>query len=121
MPPRTGAGLFACLLAVSACNEWAPLAPEPEVYPLESALRICRDWAERGGERGPVFPGRSQRVDSTTYNRLLHECMRAHGWVLRRKQRDPDVSAPPDTGSSGSGQPADPRSGAARSRASRGA
>ena len=107
--------MLAALLALSACNEWAPLAPEPEVYPLQDALRICRDYAERGGERGPVFPSPRQRVDSGTYNRLLHECMRRYGWELRRK-----VSAPPDRGSSGSSPLEDPRSGAARSLSSPG-
>jgi hypothetical protein len=37
-----------------------------------------------------VFPGREERVDPGTYQRLFHECMRARGWVLRRKQRDPE-------------------------------
>ena len=115
MLARRAAPTLAALLALSACNEWAPLAPEPEVYPLKDALRICRDYAERGGERGPVFPEPRQRIDSGLYNRLLHECMRSYGWELRRK-----VSAPADTDSSGSARPADPRSGAARSPASPG-
>lgn len=116
--PR-GAALLALLLA--ACSEWAPLGPEPEVYPLESAQRICRSWAERGGERGPVFPGREQRVDPSTYNRVFKECMRAHGWELRRRRGGSEVSEPADTDSSDSGRPAGPRSGAGRSRASPGA
>jgi hypothetical protein len=104
---RRGAWLLACLIAGSACNEWVPLAPEPESYPLDSALRICRSWAERGGERGPVFPGREPKVDPSTYNRVFKECMRAHGWVLRRKRHEtgPDepvtggpVPAPPPAG-----------------------
>jgi hypothetical protein len=95
---------LAALLALSACNEWAPLAPEPEVYPLQDALRICRDYAERGSQRGPVFPepGQSQRTDPGTYNRLLHQCMRSYGWELRRKQK-PEAPEP-----ASSREPGDP-------------
>jgi hypothetical protein len=117
---RLPAPLLACLLFASACNEWAPLGPEPEVYPLDSALRICRSWAERGGERGPVFPGRSPRVDPSTYDRVFNECMRSYGWVLRRKPCKPEVRTPSDTDSSGSAPPADPRSDARQSPASAG-
>lgn len=120
--PRAPALLLALLLAASGCNEWVPLGEEPEIDPLDAALRVCRDWAERGGSRGPVFPGREERVDPSTYRRLFHECMRARGWVLRRKPRAPDPAsdAEPGTGWSGSGRPAGPRSGAARISASRG-
>jgi hypothetical protein len=91
---RVPAVLLAISLAAAGCNEWVPLGAEPEIDPLDSALRICRDWAERGGRRGPVFPGREERVDPGTYQRLFHECMRARGWVLRRKQRAPEPAGP---------------------------
>jgi len=83
MPNPARTLLLASALCAAACNEWVPLAREPEVYPLETALRICRSYADRGGERGPVRPG--TRIDPATYNRLLRECMHAQGWVLRRK------------------------------------
>lgn len=97
------AGSLALLGALAlGCSEWVALAPEPESYPFETARRICHAHAQRESEREAERvwdPGRRERPDPGVYSRAFRECMRAHGWVLRRKgSQSEERSAEPRTG-----------------------